>query len=387
MNDRELRNVITGLGGTLHGVPKESGFIITVASEVMAILCLASDINDLKKRLGDILIAYTYENLPIYAKDLKVNGAMAVLLKEAVKPNLVQSLEGSPVIIHGGPFANIAHGCNSVIATNLGLKLSDYCITEAGFGSDLGAEKFFDIKCRTSGLNPSAVVLVVTIRALKYHGGCAIDKLTEKNLEYLKFGISNLKVHIENIKKFGVPIAAALNKFSTDTPEEINFVKNYCNEMSVEFEISEAFEKGGNGCLELAKKVCNLCKKDTNFKTIYSLNLSIKEKIFSLASEIYRAKEVVYSRQAEENIKRIENLEKNDLPICVAKTQYSISDDPKKLGSPSGYSFNVNKVSLSNGAGFIVAYAGDIMTMPGLPKKPAAKNIDIDGNNKISGLF
>ncbi|BED93004.1 MAG: formate--tetrahydrofolate ligase [Candidatus Paraimprobicoccus trichonymphae] len=375
LNDRALRNIIIGLGGKMNGVTREDNFNITVASEVMAIFCLAQDLLDLKIRLGNILVAYDYGNNPIYAKDLKVNNSMAVLLKDAINPNLVQTLENNPVIIHGGPFANIAHGCNSIRATNLGLNLADYLITEAGFGSDLGAEKFLDIKCRIANLKPDVIVLVCTVRALKYNGN-----------DDLKAGICNLKVHIENLKKYGVNLIVALNKFISDDIHEIELIKNFCENLDVEFEISEAFEKGGAGVINLAEKVCELAEKKSNFKFIYDLDLSIKEKILKLAQEIYRANNVIYSKEALESIKKIELLKRDNLPICVAKTQYSISDDPTKLGFPSNYSFRVNNISLSNGAGFIVIYAGNIMTMPGLPKKPAAEVIDIE-TNKIIGLF
>lgn len=387
INDRELRNIVVGLGGKAHGVPREDGFIITVATEVMAILCLSADILDLKRRLGDILVAYDFEGKPVYAKDLKVNGAMAALLKDAIKPNLVQTLEGTPVIMHGGPFANIAHGCNSVKATELGLKLADYCITEAGFGSDLGAEKFLDIKCRVSGIEPSVIVLVATVRALKYNGGCQVDKLCQEGMDYLEKGICNLKVHIENLRKYGVPVIVSINKFYKDREEEIRYIIDYCKKIKAECVISDVFSKGGDGAIDLAHKVCEACKEKSNFSFIYPLDISIKEKISILSREIYRAGDVFYSKEALEDIKKIESLKRDNLPICVAKTQYSISDDPTKLGAPSGYTFKVNKVSISNGAGFIVVYAGNILTMPGLPKIPAANKIDIDKESKISGLF
>lgn len=387
INDRELRNIVVGLGGKTHGVPREDGFIITVATEVMAILCLSDDILDLKRRLGNILVSYDYDGNPIYAKDLNVNGAMAALLKDAIKPNLVQTLEGTPVIMHGGPFANIAHGCNSVRATKLGLKLADYCITEAGFGSDLGAEKFLDIKCRASGIRPSAIVLVSTIRALKYNGGCQVDKLCEENIKYLEKGICNLNVHIGNLRKFGVPVIVSINKFYKDSNEEIRYVIDYCERMNVEYSLSDVFAKGGDGAVDLAHKVCRACEWENNFSFIYPLDISIKEKISILSKEIYRASDVFYSKEALEDIKKIEFLKRDNLPICIAKTQYSISDDPTKLGAPSEYTFKVNKVSISNGAGFIVVYAGSILTMPGLPKIPAAQKINIDQGSKISGLF
>lgn len=387
VNDRELRHTVVGLGGTAHGIPREDGFIITVATEVMAILCLSDNILELKRRLGDILIAYDYQGRPIYARDLKVNSAMAVLLKDAIKPNLVQTLEGTPVIIHGGPFANIAHGCNSVIATKLGIKLADYCITEAGFGADLGAEKFLDIKCRVANLKPSAIVLVATVRALKYNGGCHVSDLSKENMKCLEKGICNLGVHIENLRKFKVPIIVSINRFLSDSDEEIDFIENYCEKMNVEYSVSQCFSKGGDGAIDLAQKVCTACASKNNFSFIYPLNATIKEKISILCSEIYRAQDVLYSKEALDDIKKIELLKKDNLPICVAKTPYSISDDPTKLGIPSNYTFKVNRVSLSNGAGFIVVYSGNILTMPGLPKTPAAEKIDIKEDGKISGLF
>ena len=387
INDRELRNIVVGLGGKSHGVPREDGFIITVATEVMAILCLANDILDLKKRLGNILVAYSTKGNPIYVKDLNVHGAMATLLKDAIKPNLIQTLEGTPVIMHGGPFANIAHGCNSVIATKLGLKLADYCVTEAGFGSDLGAEKFLDIKCRAADIKPSAIVLVATVRALKYNGGCCIDKLSEENIEFLEKGICNLGVHIENLKKYGIPVMVSINKFYKDSDKEIKYIMDYCKKMNVVCSLSDAFAKGGEGAVDLAQKLCEVCETENNFSFIYPLSSTIKEKISILSKEIYRASDVLYSKEALEDIRKIENLKRDNLPICVAKTQYSISDDPTKLGAPCEYTFKVNKVSVSNGAGFIVVYAGNILTMPGLPKIPAAEKVDIDQNGKISGLF
>ena len=387
VNDRTLRNIIVGLGGKSNGVLREDGFIITVATEIMAILCLSTDIMDLKERLGNILVAYDYQNNSIYAKHLNIQGAMATLLKDAIKPNLVQTLEGTPAIIHGGPFANIAHGCNSIIATKLGLKLADYCITEAGFGSDLGAEKFLDIKCRIANLRPSTIVLVATIRALKYNSGCTIKDLTIPSIEYLEKGIANLGVHIENLKKFGVPIIVCINKFFTDTDEEIDYVKSYCENHAVEYSVSEAFTNGGQGSIDLAQKVCKSCEHANNLSFIYPLNVSIKDKISILAKQIYRASSTQFSKQSLEDMENIENLNKSHLPICVAKTQYSISNDPHKLAAPSGHVFHVNRLSLSNGAGFIVVYAGNILTMPGLPKIPSAENIDIDEHYNISGLF
>lgn len=391
MNDRALRNVIIGLGGKINGVPREDGFQITVASEIMAILCLANDLADLKARLERILVGYDLDGNPIYAKELGGCGAMAALLKDALKPNLVQTLENTPAIMHGGPFANIAHGCNSVRATKLGLKLADYTITEAGFGSDLGAEKFFDIKCRYAGLNPSCVVLVATIRALKYNGGIAKDKLTEENVDALRKGIVNLRTHIENMHKFGVPVVVAINRFHTDTDAEIAVIKEVCAEMGVEVSLAEIFAKGGEGGTDLAHKVCDTIERcegcQTNFRPLYDVQLPIKEKIATIAREIYRADGVIYTAQAEKALKEIEALGKTDLPVCVAKTQYSLSDDPTKLGKPEGFEITVRDMRLSSGAGFIVVYTGDIMTMPGLPKKPAAFSIDVDNEGNISGLF
>lgn len=387
MNDRALRNIVVGLGGKINGVPREDGFIITVASEVMAILCLAQDREDLKRRLGAILVAYTYEGTPVFARDLKADGAMAALLKDAIKPNLVQTLEGTPAVMHGGPFANIAHGCNSVRATRLALKLADYCITEAGFGSDLGAEKFFDIKCRLAGLKPSAVVLVATVRALKYNGGIPKAELSTENLHALERGIVNLGKHIENMRKFGVPVVVAINRFGTDTQEELQLVEAYCKSKGADFALSEVFGKGGEGGTELARKVCEACERPSSFAPIYSTELTIQEKLLTLAREIYGADGVNYTTQALKALKDIEALGGDKLPVCVAKTQYSLSDDPTLLGRPSGFSITVRDLRLSNGAGFVVAYTGDIMTMPGLPKAPAAERIDIDGSGVISGLF
>ena len=388
MNDRALRNIIVGLGGKTNGILREDGFIITVASEVMAILCLAKNICDLKERLGNILVAYTFDNEPIFAKDLKAHGAMAALLKEALKPNLVQTLENTPAIMHGGPFANIAHGCNSVRATHLALKLADYCITEAGFGSDLGAEKFFDIKCRSANLSPAAVILVATVRALKYNGKMKIDQLNNENLKALNDGIKNLGAHIDNMKKFGIPVIVAINKYDSDTSSEINFVEDYCREKGVDFALSEAFSQGGDGALELAKILCKtLDEKKANFKPLYPINISIKEKIETLAKEIYHAGTVTFTDKAKKAMDEISLLGRDNLPVCVAKTQYSFSDNKDLLGAPTGFNLTVRDVKISNGAGFIVVFTGDIMTMPGLPKVPAANNIDIDESSVISGLF
>lgn len=391
MNDRALRNCIIGLGGKVNGVPREDHFCITVATEVMAILCLAADLKDLKKRLGEILVAYTYDNKPVFAKDLKAVGAMTALLKSAINPNLVQTLENTPAIIHGGPFANIAHGCNSVRATKLALKLGDYAVTEAGFGSDLGAEKFFDIKCRFAGLKPSCTVLVATIRALKYNGGVPKAELTAENLDALKKGIVNLKTHIENMHKYGVPVVVAINHFYTDTEAEIRYIKDFCKEMGVTVAFSDVFLNGGEGGKELAQAVIDTIEKcegcQSNFKPIYDETLSIKEKLDIIAREIYRADGVTYTSAAEKAIKEIEALGFDKIPVCVAKTQYSLSDDPAKLGKPENFTVTIRDVKLSSGAGFVVAYAGDIMTMPGLPKIPAANNIDVDDNGNISGLF
>ena len=387
MNDRALRNTIVGLGGKANGVVREDGFQITVASEVMAILCLAADLQDLKERLGNILVAYTYDNKPVYAKDLKVNGSMAVLLKDAIKPNLVQTLENTPALMHGGPFANIAHGCNSVRATKLALKLADYTITEAGFGSDLGAEKFLDIKCRYAGIAPSAIVVVATLRALKYNGGVPKADTAKPNVEALKAGLCNLAAHVENMKKFGVPVVVAINHFLTDTDEEIEVLENYCRENDVEFALSDVFAKGGEGGKELAEKVVKACEKPANFAPIYSLDLSIKEKIETIAKEIYGADGVDYSASASKAIADIEKLGYSKLPVCMAKTQYSLSDDTNKLGRPTGFRINIREVKVSAGAGFVVALAGAIMTMPGLGKDPAAYRIDIDADGQIHGLF
>lgn len=388
MNDRALRNVVIGLGGKVNGVPREDGFMITVASEIMAILCLSSGIKDLKERLGSILTAYTYDGTPVYARDLNAVGSMAALLKDAIKPNLVQTLENTPALMHGGPFANIAHGCNSVTATRLALKLGDYCITEAGFGADLGAEKFLDIKCRCAGLKPSCVVIVATIRALKYNGGVPKTELSKENIVALKNGIVNLETHIENMRKYGLPVVVAINRFATDTEAEIETIEAFCKKKDVPVSLTEVFARGGEGGKELAEKVVKTIEtKEAHFKPIYDEKLSIKEKLNVLAKEIYRAGDVVFTSNAEKAISEIEKLGKDKLPICVAKTQYSLSDDPQKLGSPKGFTLTVRDVRLSAGAGFIVALTGDIMTMPGLPKQPAAYKIDVDDDGNVSGLF
>ena len=386
MNDRALRYVNVGLGGKVNGIPREDGFQITVASEVMAILCLCSDITDLKRRLGNILVAYTYDGKPVFARDLKADGAMAALLKDAIKPNLVQTLENTPAIMHGGPFANIAHGCNSVRATKLALKLADYCITEAGFGSDLGAEKFLDIKCRLAGLAPSAIVIVATVRALKYNGGVAKTDLKAENVEALSKGIVNLGAHIENMKKFGVPVVVAINRFGEDSDAELKYIADYCESLGADFALSEVFAKGGEGGKELAEKVVAACEKEAHFAPIYDADLSIKEKITAIAKTIYGAEGVNFTAAAEKNIAEIEELGKG-MPVCIAKTQYSLSDDEKALGRPTGFTVTVREVKISAGAGFIVALTGSIMTMPGLPKVPAANNIDVSADGKITGLF
>ena len=388
MNDRVLRNIVVGLGSKMDGMVREDHFVITVASEIMAILCLADDMADLKKRLGRIIVAYTFDGKPVTADDLQATGSMAVLLKDALKPNLIQTLEHTPAIVHGGPFANIAHGCNSVRATKTALKLADYVITEAGFGADLGAEKFFDIKCRMAGLKPDAVVLVATIRALKYNGGVPKDELSAENLDALKAGIVNLEKHIENLHKFGVPVVVTLNSFVTDTKAETDFVEQFCKERGCEFALSEVWEKGGEGGIDLANKVLDTIEhKESNFKVLYDDSLSLKEKIETVAKEIYGADGVTYSPAAERELKRITDLGMGDFPVCMAKTQYSLSDDAKKLGRPSGFKINVREVYASAGAGFVVAVNGSIMTMPGLSKKPAAYGIDVDDNGVITGLF
>lgn len=388
MNDRVLRNIVVGLGAKTDGVVREDHFVITVASEIMAVLCLANDMKDLKERLGRMVVAYNDKGGPVTAADLKAVGAMAALLKDALKPNLIQTLEHTPAIVHGGPFANIAHGCNSVRATKTALKMADYVITEAGFGADLGAEKFMDIKCRMSGLKPDAAVLVATVRALKYNGGAAKADLNQENMEALRKGIVNLEKHIENLQKYGVPVVVTLNSFITDTEKEISFVKNFCEERNCEFAISEVWEKGGEGGIALARKVLDtLEKKESHFKLLYGDELSLKEKVEKIAKEIYGADGVIYASAAEKQLKKLEELGFGKLPVCMAKTQYSLSDDPALLGRPSGFDINVREAYVSAGAGFVVVLTGAVMTMPGLPKSPAAFNIDVDDNGMITGLF
>ena len=388
MNDRALRSVVVGLGGKVNGVPREDGFMITVASEVMAILCLACDMDDLKARLGRMLVAYTYDGKPVYARDLQAVGAMAALLKDAIKPNLVQTLENTPALMHGGPFANIAHGCNSVTATRLGLKLADYCITEAGFGADLGAEKFLDIKCRVAGLKPACVVLVATIRALKYNGGVAKADLGAENVAALEKGLVNLQTHLENMRKYGVPVVVAINRFHTDTDAEIAVIERFCAAAHAPVSLTEVFAKGGEGGKDLAEKVCRIIdEQPSEYHPLYDTALSIPEKIETIAREIYRADGVAFTAAARKSIAEIEALGADKLPVCIAKTQYSLSDDPALLGKPEGFTLTVREVRLSAGAGFVVALTGDIMTMPGLPKVPAACSIDVDGDGVVSGLF
>lgn len=388
MNDRCLRNVVVGLGNKMDGMVREDHFVITVASEIMAILCLADDIDDLKKRLGRIIVAYTFAGEPVTADDLQATGAMTALLKDAIKPNLIQTLEHTPALVHGGPFANIAHGCNSVRATKMALKMSDITITEAGFGADLGAEKFFDIKCRKAGLKPDAVVLVATVRALKYNGGVAKSDLAEENLEALKKGIANLEKHIENIQKYDVPVIVTLNSFITDTEAENTFIREFCEERGCEFALSEVWEKGGEGGIALAEKVLDtLENKESHFHTLYEDELSLKEKIEKIATEIYGAKGVVYEPAASKQLAKIEDMGFGNLPICMAKNQYSLSDDAKKLGRPENFDIHIREVYVSAGAGFVVALTGAIMTMPGLPKVPAANGIDVSEDGMITGLF
>ena len=388
MNDRALRNIIIGMGKKADGVVRQDGFVITVASEIMAILCLASDINDLKDRLSKIIVAYNYDNEPVTAGDLKAVGAMTALLKDAIKPNLIQTLEHTPALVHGGPFANIAHGCNSVRATKTALKMADYVITEAGFGADLGAEKFFDIKCRMAGIKPDAVVLVATVRALKYNGGVPKDELSSENLEALKAGIVNLEKHIENLQMYGVPVVVTLNRFVSDTEAELSFVKEFCEAKGCDFALANVWEKGGEGGEELAKALLyTLENKKSDFKLLYNDDLSIKEKIETIATKIYGAKDVSYSPEASRAIKKIEEMGFSDMPVCMAKNQYSLSDDAKKLGRPTGFTVNIREVYVSAGAGFVVAITGAIMTMPGLPKSPAAERIFVDENGVTNGLF
>ena len=388
MNDRALRNIVIGLGAKADGVVREDHFVITVASEIMAILCLATDLTDLKERLGRIIVAYNFAGEPVTAKDLNAVGAMAALLKDAMKPNLIQTLEHTGALVHGGPFANIAHGCNSVIATKTALKLSEITVTEAGFGADLGAEKFFDIKCRKAGLKPDAVVLVATVRALKYNGGVPKDQLGEENLEALKKGIVNLEKHIENIQKYQVPVVVTLNSFLTDTEAEYEFIRNFCHERGCEFALSEVWAKGGDGGQELAQKVIQTLEtRESHFKMLYEDELPLKDKIETIAKEIYGAGSVSYSAAAKKALKKITDMGFGNLPVCMAKTQYSLSDDQNKLGRPQGFDLSVRDVYVSAGAGFVVALTGAIMTMPGLPKKPAADSIDVDAEGKITGLF
>ena len=387
LNDRALRNIICGLGGKAHGVPRETGFDITVASEMMAILCLTSDLEDMKKRLGNIIIGYTRSGRPVRAEELNVTGALTLLFKDAIKPNLVQTLEGTPALIHGGPFANIAHGCNSVMATKYALKMADYTVTEEGFGADLGAEKFLDIKCRFTGFKPDAVVIVATIRALKMHGGLTKTELATENIEALKKGMTNLAKHIENIQKFGLPIVVAINAFPTDTENELQELKALCESMGASVSISEAWSKGGEGAIDLAQKVIEATEKPSNFQYMYDVNDSIKDKINAIATKIYGADGVNYTPAVEKTIAEFEAEGLDKMPICMAKTQYSLSDDQFKLGAPTGFKITVRELRISAGAGFIVALTGNILTMPGLPKKPAAENMDIDINGKITGLF
>lgn len=388
MNDRVLRNIVVGLGSKMDGMVREDHFVITVASEIMAILCLADDMHDLKRRLGRIIVAYTFDGKPVTADDLKATGAMAALLKDALKPNLIQTLEHTPAIVHGGPFANIAHGCNSVRATKTALKLADYVITEAGFGADLGSEKFFDIKCRKAGLAPDAVVLVATVRALKYNGGVAKADLGTENLDALKKGIVNLEKHIENLQKFGVPVVVTLNSFVTDTKAETDYVEQFCRERGCEFALSEVWEKGGEGGIELANKVLlTLEQKESHFKPLYPDDMSLEDKIATVAREIYGADGVTYSAAAKKELKRITDMGMSSFPVCMAKTQYSLSDDQTKLGRPNGFTINVREVYVSAGAGFVVAVTGSIMTMPGLSKNPAAYGIDVNDDGVITGLF
>ncbi len=387
MNDRALRNIVCSLGGKVNGVPREDHFIITVASEVMAILCLSEDVFDLKRRLGNILVAYTYDGQPVYCRDIKANGSMTVLLKDALKPNLIQTLENTPVIMHGGPFANIAHGCNSIRATKTALKLADYTITEAGFGSDLGAEKFLDIKCRFAKLKPSCIVLVATVRSMKYNGGVPKDELKEENLAALEKGSVNLGAHIDNLKKYGVPVVVAINHFYADTQAEIDFVENFCKEKGADFAVTKCFAEGGAGGTELAEKVVEACEKENNFHYLYPDDMSVYDKIETIAREIYGADGVDYTKEAKAAIDGFVKLGADKMPVCIAKTQYSLSDNPKLLGRPKNFRITISSASLSNGAGFLVCLSGSIMTMPGLSKSPSAFNIDIDEEGRTVGLF
>lgn len=388
MNDRALRNIVVGLGGRTNGTPREDGFVITAASEIMAILCLAEDIADLKKRLGKIIIGYDYSGAPVTASQLRAEGAMALLLKDAIKPNIVQTLENSPALMHGGPFANIAHGCNSISATKLALKLADYVVTEAGFGADLGAEKFFDIKCRYAGLKPDAAILVATVRALRYNGGVPRENLVQENLDALERGFPNLEKHIENLRKFGVPVLVAINQFSSDSQTELEYIRKRCSDMGIPTAFAQVYAKGGEGGIELAEKLLDLLDTvPSQFRFLYDVKAPVKEKIETIAREIYGASGVTYSPSADRMIKKLSEIGMDDLPICIAKTQYSLSDNPRMLGRPENFEINVREIRLSAGAGFIVALTGDIMTMPGLPKQPAAERIDISEGGTIKGLF
>ncbi|MBE5898172.1 MAG: formate--tetrahydrofolate ligase [Lachnospiraceae bacterium] len=388
INDRNLRNIVVGLGAKADGMVREDHFVITVASEIMAILCLANDMNDLKKRLGKIIVAYNFNGEPVTAEDVGATGSMAALLKDALKPNMIQTLEHTPALVHGGPFANIAHGCNSVRATKMAMKLADYTITEAGFGADLGAEKFFDIKCNMAGLKPDCVVLVATVRALKYNGGVPKDELTNENVDALKKGICNLEKHIENLQKYNVPIVVTLNAFISDTDKEVEFVKNFCEERGCEFALSKVWELGGEGGIELANKVIDsINNKESNFAPLYNNDLTIEEKIEKVATEIYGAKDVSYSKAAQRELNRLKKLGFDNMPVCMAKTQYSLSDDATLLGRPTDFTINIREMYVSAGAGFVVAITGQIMTMPGLPKKPAALSIDVTDDGVITGLF
>ena len=388
MNDRVLRNIVVGLGGKVNGQPREDHFIITVASEIMAILCLATDLNDLKERLAKIIVAYDTDGNPVTAESLHAVGSMAALLKDAIRPNIIQTLEHTPALVHGGPFANIAHGCNSVIATKAALKMADICITEAGFGADLGAEKFFDIKCRLSGLKPDAAVLVATVRAIKYNAGIPKDELTKENLDALKKGIVNLKKHIENLKSFGIPVIVTLNSFVTDTKAEYEYIKSFCSENGCEFELSKAWEAGGDGATDLAKKIVDILdNQKSDFKPLYDDKLSLEDKARKIARDIYGADDIKLSKNASNAIKKIESMGFRNLPVCMAKTQYSFSDDPTKLGRPTGFDIHIKDAYVAAGAGFVVMLTGDVMTMPGLPKHPAAYDIDVDADGNIIGLF